>query len=128
MVRKINFLRTGLTLVMLTLLLQVTPVLADGNSNPGVLPPNSHPFGKTYGEWSNAWWQWALLNPVVKGNEQANPLFDTTGASCGVGQSGKVWFLAGIVTVNYSPGAGTITRNCTIPTGTALFVPVVNVE
>jgi hypothetical protein len=35
-----------------------------GNSaNPRVLPPHSHPLGKTYGEWAVAWWQWALSIP-----------------------------------------------------------------
>ena len=35
----------------------VAPSLADGNPNPGVLPIDSHAFGKTYAEWAAAWWQ-----------------------------------------------------------------------
>src|SRR5436853_3928133 len=31
----------------------------NGNPNPGVLPPNSAPHGKTYAEWSAAWFKWA---------------------------------------------------------------------
>ncbi len=54
-----RYLPSGLALIALVFLLQVTPVWAAKNPNPGVLPPESHPFGKTYGEWSNAWWQWA---------------------------------------------------------------------
>ena len=27
--------------------------------NPGVLPPQSHSFGQTYGEWEASFWQWA---------------------------------------------------------------------
>src|SRR5262245_34288773 len=33
---------------------------AHGNPNPGVLPPQSHPFGMTYGQWEGAFWKWAL--------------------------------------------------------------------
>ena len=29
--------------------------LADGNSNPGVLPIGSNAFGKSYGEWAAEW-------------------------------------------------------------------------
>lgn len=126
--RKLIFLRSGLMLAVLALLVPVTTVFAAGNTNPGVLPPVSHPYGKTYGEWSNAWYQWSLSLPVVLNHEEANPLFDTTGASCSVGQTGQVWFLAGIITVNTNPGAGIITRSCTVPAGKALFIPVVNVE
>ena len=36
------------------------------------------------------WQQWALSLP-----NDVNPLVDTTGALCGVGQRGPVWFLAG---------------------------------
>ena len=113
-----RYLPGGLTLIALVLLLQVTPVLAAQNPNPGVLPPDSHPFGKTYGEWSNAWWQWAYSIPVPN-----NPVLDTTGANCSVGQSGNVWFLAG----TFNSGE-TITRTCTVPHGKALFVPIFNSE
>jgi hypothetical protein len=59
-----------------------------GNPNPGVLPPNSRPHGQTYGEWSAAWWKWALEKSVVE-----SPLLDTTGANCAIGQPRSVWFL-----------------------------------
>lgn len=87
--------------------------------NPGVLPVESRAFGRSYGEWSAAWWQWAYGIPVP-----VNPLFDETGARCGTGQSGKVWFLAGVFNAS-----GTAVRNdCEVPTGTALFVPILNGE
>ena len=54
----------------------------------------------------------------------ANPLFDETGALCGRGQSGKVWFLAGVFNAS-----GTAVRDeCEIPAGKALFVPILNGE
>ena len=82
--------------------------------NPRVLPPVAHPFGKTYGEWGARWWQWAL-----GGNADDNPVLDPTGANCGVGQSGRVWFLAGTF-------GGPAERACTVPIGEALFFPLVN--
>src|SRR5690349_5206690 len=112
-----RYLLSSIALIALVLLLQVTPVLATKNPNPGVLPPDSLPFGKTYGEWSNAWWQWAYSIPVPN-----NPVLDKTGANCGVGQSGQVWFLAGFFT------PATITRSCTVPHGKALFFPIFNSE
>jgi len=62
-----------------------------------------------------AWWQWVLSIPVDE-----NPLLDTTGEKCMVGQRGDVWYLAGTF------GAPTVIRNCTVPAGTAFFVPVIN--
>ena len=124
--RKLIFLRSGLLLVVLTLLVQVTPVIAAGNANPGVLPPNSHPYGKTYSEWSAAWWQWAFSIKVHDPNAPNgfyHPLVDTTGLQCGVGQTGQVWFLGGVYN-----NSGSATRTCRVPSGKALYFPIVNIE
>ena len=42
--------------------------LAQGarNPNPGIAPPNSRPFGLTYGEWAAKWWQAALATPILE--------------------------------------------------------------
>jgi hypothetical protein len=88
------------------------------NANPGVLPVTANAHGKSYGEWSAAWWQWVLSIPTT-----VNPLPDATGAECAQGQSGHVWFLVGVVNVS-----GQAERSCTIPSGTALFFPVINTE
>lgn len=74
----------------------------------GVLPPN-------FGELTAKWWNWALDTPTP-----INPLIDTTGANCAVGQSGSVWFLAGGIS------GITVTRTCTIPAGKIIFFPVAN--
>src|SRR5215470_13313076 len=80
-----------------------------GNANPRILPPNSQAFGKTYGEWSVEWWRFVLSQPPA-----TNPLFDTTGADCAIGQSGSVFFLVG------AAGSGTPTRDdCMVPAGKA---------
>lgn len=42
--------------------------------NAGVFLPSSTPFGKTYGEWGDEWWKWALSIPPGD-----NPLLDETG-------------------------------------------------
>ena len=63
-----------------------------------------------------AWWQWVISIPVDE-----NPLPDTTGEKCMVGQRGGVWYLAGTF------GAATANRDCTVPAGTAFFVPVINI-
>src|SRR5262245_33149353 len=66
-------------------------------------------------ELSAEWWQWTLSIPT-----SVNPLTDTTGADCMVGQRGATWFLAGAF------AGGTFTRTCSIPQGTMLFFPVIN--
>ena len=87
-----------------------------GNTNPKVLPPNSAPYGKTYGEWGAAWWQWAVSFPY-----EVNPVYnDPTGAFAGLGQSGPVWFLAGT-------SDATAVRTCAVPPGKALFFPIINI-
>lgn len=92
-------------------------VHAADTPNPGVLPPQSHAYGMTYAQWATRWWQWAYSLSVP-----GNPLLDTTGAYCEAGQSGPVWFLAGVWLGSDTP----IDRSCTVPAGRALFFPVFN--
>jgi hypothetical protein len=61
-----------------------------------------------------AWTQWAMELPWSTG-----PINDPSGASCAMGQSGSVWFLAGT-------SGGPATRDCTIPHDKKLFFPLVN--
>jgi len=112
-----SFLPRGLTPALLAtailLLAAVLPALAGkGNAgNPGILPPQSHAYGKTYAEWSVKWWQWVFSLPATN-----SPILDT--GDCSAGQSGHVWFLAGAFV------GTTNTRSCTIPAGVALFFPI----
>src|SRR2546422_1386860 len=96
--------------VALALLTVATSALAQRNSNPDIAPPNSTPYGHTYGEWGALWWRWALSIPTD------NPVADTTGQFAATGQAGPVWFLAG------SFGA-TVTRTVQVPAGKGLFFP-----
>jgi hypothetical protein len=100
----------------------LVPVLAAaamlGAASParaGVLPPNSHAYGKTYGQWSANWWQWFMQHPVA-----GHPRGGTADFDVSSGQSGNVWFLA-------SP-FGTLERKVTVPTGKALFIGLLNAE
>src|SRR3954464_2308129 len=77
-----------------------------------VLPPDSMPFGRTYGEWSAAWWQRMFAIP-----KPHNPLLHPTGANCRRGAAGEVtgavFFLAG-------SQQGDTQRTCVVPADTAI--------
>jgi hypothetical protein len=60
------------------------------------------------------WWQWAMSIPSA-----SNPILDNSGARCAFGQRGNLWFLAGNT-------GGRTTRECTIPAGTRVLIPVHN--
>ena len=80
-----------------------------------IVPPAQKAFDMTNGEWSARWWQFVFGLP-----EADNPLNDTTGALCGMGQWGPVIFLYG------TTGGGPVTRSCTIPSKKGLVIPLVN--
>lgn len=104
-----------LTVLAAALLLTLTAVPGVGVSdvNARVLPIDSQPYGKSYGEWAVAYWQWAFGIPFDQ-----NPwLNDPTGVFAGVGQSGSVWFLGGT-------GGTSAERSLTIPSGKAIFMPI----
>jgi hypothetical protein len=86
------------------------------SSNPAIFPPDSQPYGITYGEWTAKWWQWAHSIPTAN-----NPQLDQTGKDCAQAQNqtGPVWFLAGT-------SGGSAERTCTIPAGKAILLPIVN--
>jgi hypothetical protein len=87
---------------------------ARNQGNPGISPPQSHPYGQSYSQWAAAWWQWAYSIPADQ-----NPITDTTGEFSQIGQAGPVFFLAG------SYGGPTV-RECTVPAGKGLLFPLLN--
>ena len=91
-------------------------IVASAAQAAGPLPVNSNAYGKGYDELAANWLEWAISIPA-----STNPILDPTGAYAAVGQSGKVWFLAG--TTGSSPA---VTRTITVPSGAALFFPIVN--
>jgi hypothetical protein len=117
----VNSQRKCRTLCRISALLLVVVLTAAtllfAKSDPGIAPPDSNPLGKSYAEWGAAWWQWAFSLPA---NVPLHPLLATGNVDCSYGQQGQVWFLAG----TFMPGS--ITRTCTVPTGTRLFFPMFN--
>ena len=90
-----------------------------GAAGSSVLPPSARPHGASYAEWSARWWQWAFSTPTTP----TGP-FGEDAVDCGVNQPNrKVWFLAGPFNAS-----GDVERTCTIPVGTMLLIPVINVE
>ncbi|MFZ3003952.1 MAG: hypothetical protein WA071_26805 [Undibacterium umbellatum] len=91
--------------------------LAASPTNPASLITPKHVVaGKTQGEWSSAWWQWARSFD----GENNSPVADKTGDSCHLKQEGPVWFLAGTY------GTQRTIRTCTVPKGKYLYFPMIN--
>lgn len=110
---------TLLFLVTILVGLLAMPVVAQAaNLNPRVLPAKASAYGKTYAQWAETWWQWAYSIPA-----EENPLLDTTGDMGDEGQTGPVWFLAGVWNES-----GIAERTLTVPAGKALFFPIINGE
>ena len=57
-----NWRHSGIATVLACLALVVSTPLAfaDHNTNLGVLPIQSTLSGKTYGQWGDEWWKWAV--------------------------------------------------------------------
>lgn len=89
---------------------------ASAAATPVVIPNQGSVLGEGYGQLSVAWQQYTLSQPAA-----TNPLTDQTGQNCAVGQpEHDVFFLVGVF------GAGSATRQCSVPAGKALFFPLVN--
>ena len=112
-----------LAVLALTLLLGLTGPAIAQNATPAVegvtiYGPDELVGGASLGEWNARNWQWAVSMP-----EAVNPNFDSTGDTCGYGQSGPVFFLP----ASYGPDlTGDLT--CVVPAGVALLVPVGGAE
>lgn len=113
---KINFSPTiGLILIISIVASSCLPLVA-AQENEQIPTPDTNPQGSSYGEWASKWWQWVYSIP-----QDESPLYDETGEKCAVKQVGSVWFLVGTF-------GGSITRECTIPSNTSLFFPLLNTE
>src|SRR5215471_483065 len=97
--------------------------LAHGNAqsiNPGIVDPTNIYAGKTYSQWSAAFWQYLMSLPTTN-----NPLllYDSTYpiAPLHTAQTGPVWFISG-----RRPRTVPIVQSTTntIPGGTALFLEI----
>jgi len=103
------------------LVLGATPIAAAAAGDPVIQPADAVArTGRTYGAWSAAWWQYVLSASTTDPN---NPLLSQTGKGCQARQpsTGPVFFLVG------AAGSGSATRTqCTVPSGVALFFPMLN--
>ncbi len=113
--------RIAVVAIFLSLTVLLIPSVMAQSDGPKVIKPNSVAYGRTYSEWSAAWWQWAFSIPVA-----SHPLFDN--GDCSVGQSGPVWFLGGKFCQTGQTCPGSAIRSCSVPAGKALFFPLSNVE
>ncbi len=68
------------------------------------------------GQLSADWWKWALQKPA----DQSPLVGSYSGGPQCQGQRGGVFFLAGSLT------GEPVTRECTVPSGTPIFLPLVN--
>jgi hypothetical protein len=98
-------------LVTLVIISLVAIAKAD-NLNPGIYSKDTVPFGLSYANWINRWWQWNMMIP-----SEEHPRDHYTPSKCTINQSGPVWFLADLLT-------GKEERTCTIPSGKAILVPM----
>lgn len=79
-----------------------------------VLDPQQKVAGISQAEYAERWWQWATRLP-----DGVRAYQDSSGAQCGMNQSGPVWFLAG------TEGTMRVSRRCDIPSGRFVFFPVI---
>lgn len=106
--KKVGF---SLLMVVTLLLINITTVAAQHESEgPEIVPVDTKVYGKTYGQWSDAWEQW-----ILSLHSKDNPF--TSSTCIKTNQPKKVFFLVGT-------DGHTIT--CVIPEDTFLFFPIIN--
>ncbi len=113
--------RRLVVMVLVAAVVVVSTPLASVSAGGNVAPPGSRSHGLSYAERAAAWWRWAIALPA-----SGHPLVSEGNVDCSVGQSGHVWYLAGAFAP--APPARATERTCDIPSGTALFLPLVNVD
>jgi hypothetical protein len=79
-------------------------------------PPPATAHLNSYSTWGALWSEWAYGTPAAN-----NPVLDTTGANCAVGQPVPgTFFLAGTF------DGSAVMRTCTVPVGDAFLIPILN--
>jgi hypothetical protein len=107
--------RKFVTSVFIALVLLMSSVLktqANGrNQNPGIIPPNAHYGGLTYGEWLVEFNRWSLKVPASD-----NPLLLGNEGKIATEQPKQLWFLGNTLPV--------VDRFFTVPAGKALYAVI----
>jgi hypothetical protein len=105
-----------MTTVALTMSLALLASAAASAAPTFAPPPPATPHTKSYPNWGALWSQWGYGTPA-----SVNPVLDTTGSNCAVGQPVPgTFFLAGTFT------GSSVMRTCTVPVGDALLIPILN--
>lgn len=81
-----------------------------------VYSPRDRIAGDSQARWVQRYWEWVRSFAPAE-----SPSADPSGYRCGAGQSGPVWFLTG------SKATTPVQRECEVPEGKILLVPIVNV-
>ena len=107
--------RVSAYILSATVALTALSLAAVGAATAGVLPPNAELQGKPLASWARAYFAWEAAIPT--NGPQKHPALASGNVDCSYAQNSKVWFL--------ETGQDGGERRCSIPPGTALFVPVV---
>jgi hypothetical protein len=67
------------------------------------------------------WWKWILGIPA-----DDSPALDLTGEDCEVDQKGPIWYLSGFAGSSEGLPGGTAERDCSVPEGKDILIPVFN--
>jgi len=84
-------------------------------SRASLYAPGELVAGESQQRWIQRYWEW--VRSFLAGE---SPSGDTNGYRCGAGQWGPVWFVTG------STESARIVRECEVPAGKILLVPIVN--
>ncbi len=103
---------------------ELPPPGSEMDCDPALVPLWQRIDGRSYPEWTVAWWQWLTALPPDR-----NPALDPTGQHAGEGQSeelypltpGPMYFLAGTF------GGGPVVRNITIKSDKYILATPLNV-
>lgn len=112
--------RSSIIVCGLVLLSVLTSIGYGQTINRGIIDPTNVYAGKTYAQWSAAWWQYYFSLPATNNPFVFVPSYPVPLA---INQSGPVWFLGH----NYL-GGGVHSFTNTIPGGIALFSIVSGIE
>ncbi|MCM8593868.1 hypothetical protein [Accumulibacter sp.] len=130
---KRSFARSAASLAIATTTLCATlGFSAAANAAPTAMAPGSVVAGKTIGEWTAAWWQWAFSLGGATTTPPTNPFLDdgsfgaqVAQAAANSGQGGPVFFLAGTTVLNPTLP---VTRSFDVPADKYLLLPMINYE
>jgi hypothetical protein len=67
------------------------------------------------------WWKW-----ILGITEEDSPALDLTGEDCEVDQKGPIWYLSGFAGSSEGLPGGTAERDCPVPEGKDILIPVFN--